>query len=148
MPNRTHPPHVEHLSAGQLLAWVPSVATDPVAHLALTVEAARSLLLLYPPVLATANDGRPELVGDAELSAGLLKKIPPDTLVAVVRWPAELPLMRVRTHCLLRRADFDERADSLLPILPSLVTAHLKAKDLARALQVHPSQITRRLRHD
>lgn len=138
----------EHLPAGQLLAWAPSVATDPVAHLALTVEAARSLLLIYPPALAEAENGRPELVGDAELSAGLLKKIPPDTLVGVVRWPADLPLLRVRTHCLLRRADFDERADSLLPILPSLVTAHLKAKDLARALQVHPSQITRRLRHD
>lgn len=138
----------EHLPAGQLLAWVPVVETDPVAHLALTAEAARSLLLLYPPVLAAANDGHPELVGDAALSAGLLKKVPPDTLVGVVRWPEELTLLRVRTHCLLRLASFAERADSLLPVLPSLVKAHSKAKDLAQTLQAHPSQITRRLRND
>lgn len=144
----TAAPVDDHYPAGQLLRWAPAVAVDPVAHLALTIEAARSLLLLYPPVVRRMAEGRPELVGDVELSVGLLKKLPPTTLVRAVRWPEELPPLRIRTHCLLKQADFAERAESLLPLLPRLVSSHTKKKDIAQALQVHPAQLTRWKRHD
>lgn len=138
----------DHYPAGQLLGWAPAVAVDPVAHLALTIKAARSLLILYPPVVRMTAEGRPELVGDAELSVGLLKKLPPATVVRAVLWPEELPPLRVRTHCLLRQPDFAERAESLMPLLPALVTSHDKKRDIAQALQVHPAQLTRWRRHD
>lgn len=138
----------DHYPAGQLLGWAPAVAVDPVAHLALTSEAAGSLLIIYPPVVRRTAEGRPELAGDAELSVGLLKKLPPATVVRAVQWPEELPPLRVRTHCLLRQADFAERAESLWPLLPTLVSSHAKNKDIARALQAHPAQLSRWARHD
>lgn len=144
----TAAPVDDHYPAGQLLGWAPAVAVDPVAHLALTIEAARSLLLLYPPVVRMTTAGRPELVGDPELTVGLLKKLPPTTLVRAVRWPEELPPLRIRTHCLLRQSDFAERAESLAPLLPTLVTSYEKNKDIAQALQAHPAQLTRWKRHD
>ncbi len=142
------PSFKSHLSAGQLLAWLPAVEVDPVEHLALTVEAAKSLLHIFPPILAMSSLDRPELVGDAELSAGLLKKIPPTSLVKVNWWPTDLPVLKVRTNCIMRQADFAERADSLWTLLPSILLTSSKAKDFAKALQVHPSQISRRQRHE
>lgn len=134
-------------SAGELLSYAQDITENPVGHLDLLEQAAISLLFIHPPVLMRMTDGDPVLVGDPEMTAGLLRILSPNTQISVRWWPERQPF-RVKTNFLLKTTNFAERCQYLRPLLPILIKSSKRNKDVARAMQVHPSQISRGCAND
>lgn len=136
------------IAAAELLSYANNVVENPVGHLDLLEQAVLSLLFIHPPVLMKTTDGDPVLVGDPEMTVGLLKLLPPDTLISVRWWPAKEPIFHIKTRYLLKTTLYSERHRYLRSLLPSLIKSWKRNKDVARAIQAHPSQISRSRVHD
>jgi hypothetical protein len=133
------------LPAGEILSQLHYHGHDPVAHLALTEAGATLLLsLLRLPVTPSDNAGQFQVGGPVDLAAGLLRRVPPDTPVAVAWQPPGEPARRIFLATLMTRPDFDDQLAQMEAMAPALLGEEsLSQRALAIALAVDPAKISK-----
>jgi hypothetical protein len=135
------------LTVGEVLPLAPPLCRDPLANLPSLAGIAGHLILAFPPLIARGTSRKPAVLsGFPELTAAILRRLPPEQSVHVHWLPEGCPPFSLPMDAILTPLSSNERLALALPHQELLLgTANASQVQLAGLLQLSTSVISRQM---